>query len=69
MRTLAAVCLLGAAICFAAFFANVALGAARREAYLGDISEMLLLLTSATLFVGGALAREALAGRETTGAR
>jgi hypothetical protein len=69
MRTLATLCILGAFVCFAAFFANIALGAAKRAVFLGDIPEMLLLLLCATLFVGGTLAREALAQREKTGAR
>ena len=51
--------LIVALICFCAFFANVALGAAKRPVILNDVMEMLLLLTAAIFFVVGTLGREA----------
>lgn len=51
--------LMGALICFLAFFANVAMGAAGVGAPLGDVAEMLTLFAAALLFVIGVLAREA----------
>ncbi len=55
--------LFGALLCFLAFFANVALGAAGHSVLLGDIAEMLTLFAAAILFVAGVLAREAAEGR------
>lgn len=60
MSRIATLSLIGSLICFAAYFGNVALGAARQPVILGDIGEMLLLLLSAILFVIGTLAREAI---------
>ncbi|MEL6220723.1 MAG: hypothetical protein AAFR79_20095 [Pseudomonadota bacterium] len=51
--------LLGALLCFAAYFANVAMGAMRMQPPLGDVPEMLMLFVSVILFVAGVLAREA----------
>lgn len=51
--------LFAALICFAAFFTNVALGAAGMDAFLGDVSEMLMLAAASVFFVIGVLAREA----------
>ncbi len=56
------VTLIAAALCFAAFFGNVAMGAARLAVPLGDIAEMLMLLLASVLFVVGVLALEAGAG-------
>lgn len=55
--------LIAALICFAIFFGNVAVGAAGKGVYLGDVAEMLMLLAAAILFVIGVLAREASARR------
>jgi len=60
MSKIAIVSLICSLVCFAAYFGNVALGAARQPVILGDIGEMLLLLLSAILFVIGTLAREAI---------
>lgn len=46
-------------ILFVVFFANVATGAAGRQVFLGDVTEMLVLFASCTLFVVGVLIREA----------
>lgn len=54
--------LIGALVCFAIFFTNVALGAARAGVFLGDVAEMLTLFAAAILFVVGILAREKAAG-------
>lgn len=67
MTGIARLTLTGALLCFAIFFANVALGAAGKGAFLGDVSEMLLLLLSAVLFVAGALAREAVENARENG--
>lgn len=58
MKALSSASLIFAFIAFAAFFGNVALGAARKGAFLGDVGEMLTLLAAASLFVIGALAAE-----------
>ena len=49
----------GALICFVLFFGNVAMGAAGRGVFLGDVAEMLLLFAASALFVVGVLIREA----------
>lgn len=54
--------LIAALICFCIYFGNVSLGAARKPVFLGDISEMLMLLLAVILFVIGVLLREAAAG-------
>lgn len=51
--------LLCALVLFTLYFANVALGAARMGAPLGDVGEMLMLFASALFFVVGILQREA----------
>lgn len=48
-----------AAILLAAFVGNVILGATSNSAILGNVGEMLLLLTAAILFVIGILKKEA----------
>jgi len=53
--------LIGALICFLAFFGNVTLGAAGLGAPLGDVAEMLTLFLACLLFVAGVLQREAAA--------
>lgn len=50
--------LLAALALFAAFFANVALGAFARAAFLDDVGEMLLLFAATLMFVVGILQRE-----------
>jgi len=50
--------LLAALALFATFFANVALGAFARAAFLGDVGEMLLLFAATLMFVVGILQRE-----------
>lgn len=52
------------AILFAAFFLNVFLGASGRGAYLGNVSEMLLLVLSVLFFVAAILKREAAAKKK-----
>ncbi len=47
-----------AAALFAVFFANVAVGAASGAPFLGDVSEMLLLLAASISFVAAILMRE-----------
>jgi len=49
----------GALLLFLLFFANVAVGAAGMQVFLGDVTEMLILFASCTLFVIGVLIREA----------
>ncbi len=56
--------LAAAAICFAIFFGNVAMGAAGMGVFLGDVAEMLSLVAASVFFVIGVLAREA-AARES----
>jgi hypothetical protein len=51
--------LAAAAILFAVYFANVALGAFARAAFLSEIHEMLMLSASVLAFVHGILRREA----------
>lgn len=46
-------------IVFAAFFANVALGAFANAAILGDVAEMLVLFAATVLFVVAILQKEA----------
>lgn len=48
-----------ALLLFLLFFANVAVGAAGMQVFLGDVAEMLVLFASCTLFVIGVLIREA----------
>lgn len=48
-----------AAILLAAFIANVILGASSNSAILGNVGEMLLLLTASIVFVVGILKKEA----------
>ena len=47
-----------ALVLFAAFFANVALGAFARVAFLSDVNEMLMMFAAAIAFVVGVLQRE-----------
>lgn len=51
--------LIGAVILFVVFAINVGLGAASNSAFLGDVSEMLLLSGVAVLFVIAILKKEA----------
>ena len=51
---------------FAVYFTNVALGAFAGGAFLGDVSEMLVLFVASILFVVAILQREA-AREETNG--
>ncbi len=44
---------------FVVYFTNVALGAFAGNAFLGDVGEMLVLLTAAILFVVAILQKEA----------
>ncbi len=53
-------------IVFAVYFLNVALGAFAGSAYLGDVSEMLVLFAASILFVVAILQKEA-ARKETNG--
>lgn len=48
----------GAFLCFATFFANLARGAAGYAAFLSENKEILMLLSSATLFCLGLLTGE-----------
>lgn len=50
-----------AALLFAVYFLNVLLGASGRGIFLGEVSEMLLLVLSALFFVAAILKREAAA--------
>lgn len=56
--------LLAACLCFAVFFANVALAAFGGGAYLDDLTEMLALFAAVIFFVMGVLGREAEALRD-----
>ena len=51
--------LIGSVILLAVFVLNVALGATSNSAFLGDIGEMLLLLSASILFVIAILKKEA----------
>lgn len=51
--------LLSAGILFAVFALNVVMGAFGNAAFLGDLGEMLLLLSAVTAFVAAALKSEA----------
>ena len=51
--------LIASFIVFAAFFANVALGAFADAAILGDVGEMLVLFAATILFVVAILQKEA----------
>lgn len=51
--------LIASFIVFAAFFANVALGAFADAAVLGDVGEMLVLFAATILFVVAILQKEA----------
>jgi hypothetical protein len=64
MKGRATAALVAALICFAVFFGNVAAGAAGAGVYLGDVGEMLALLSAAVFFVIGVLMREAAARDE-----
>lgn len=48
-------------ILFAIFVANVAMGALARAAFLGDVSEMLVLFAASLFFVAAIIKREAAA--------
>ncbi len=48
-----------AAVVFAVFFTNVALGAFGGGGFLGDVGEMLVLFAASILFVAAILKREA----------
>lgn len=50
--------LFGALALFTAFFANVALGAFARAAFMGNVAEMLTLAGASLLFVAGVLLKE-----------
>lgn len=58
MTNTGTVALLGALICFAIFFANVAMGAAGMGVFMGDLTSMLMLFAASILFVVGILNRE-----------
>lgn len=58
--------LVAAALLFGIFGLNVALGAFGGAAFLGNVSEMLLLLASVTAFVVATLKREAARRNEKT---
>lgn len=58
MARFGTICLLTALVIFLVFFSNVALSAAGSGGFFSDISEMLILLTAAIVFVVGVLARE-----------
>ena len=51
--------LISAAIVFAVFFSNVAMGAFADAAFLGDVGEMLVLSCASVLFVVAILRKEA----------
>lgn len=51
--------LISAAIVFAVFFTNVAMGAFADAAFLGDVGEMLVLSCASVLFVVAILKKEA----------
>lgn len=51
--------LFGSFVVFAVFFVNVALGAFADAAFLGDVGEMLVLLSASILFVVAILKKEA----------
>lgn len=51
--------LTAAAIVFAIYFTNVALGAFVGSAFLGDVSEMLVLFAASILFVVAIIQKEA----------
>lgn len=53
-----------AALLFAAFFTNVAMGAAGLGVFAGDIAEMLILFASVSAFTVGVLQREARRARD-----
>ncbi len=56
--------LVAAAILFGVFAANVVAGAFLGGAFLGDVTEMLILLATSVVFVAAVLKREARAGME-----
>lgn len=56
--------LAAAAVCFAIFFGNVAMGAAGVGVFMGDVAEMLSLVAASVFFVVGVLAREASARQD-----
>lgn len=51
--------LVASAIVFAVYFSNVVMGAFGGNAFLGDVSEMLVLFAATILFVVAILKREA----------
>jgi len=54
-------------IMFAVFCLNVALGAAFRNAFLGDVGEMLVLFAASLLFVVAILQKEAARKKDNGG--
>ncbi|MEP0522164.1 MAG: hypothetical protein ABJO09_15100 [Hyphomicrobiales bacterium] len=56
--------LISSLVLFVIFFANVSFGAAGNPEFLGDIPQMLMLFTSAILFVIGVLLCEAQSEKE-----
>ncbi|ABD54265.1 hypothetical protein Jann_1348 [Jannaschia sp. CCS1] len=64
-----AMAFLAAAILLAAFIGNVILGASSNSAILGNVGEMLLLLSASILFVIGILKKEADAKAEAAAAQ
>ena len=58
MARLGSIFLIAALGVFLAFFSNVAMSAAGSGSFLTDVTEMLVLLGAAILFVVGVLARE-----------
>lgn len=50
---------IGSLVLMAIFVVNVSMGAASNNAFLGDVGEMLLLLSAAILFVVAILKKEA----------
>lgn len=51
--------LIASIVVFAVYFANVVMGAFANSAFLGDVSEMLVLFAASILFVVAILKREA----------
>lgn len=59
MKFTGAIALTSAGILFSVFFANVSLGAMRVTPFLGDVTEMLVLLAACAAFVVCVLQKEA----------
>ena len=59
--------LAAAAVVFAIYFLNVALGAFAGAAFLGDVGEMLVLFAASILFVVAILQKEAAAKKSRDG--